>query len=230
MKVLIIEDDIDIANLVSIQVEELQGKETIVNTLSEAFKKVSEEEFNIIVLDLSLPDGDGIEFCKEFRKSNETTPILMLSARRGELDRVVGLEVGADDYLSKPFSLAELKARIKALLRRAMRVGNIPENSEIRIGSLRMIPHSHQAFVRGNELSLTAKEFSILMTFASNPTHVFSRSDLLNRVWGVQHEGYEHTVNSHLNRLRQKLEDDAKNPQIIQTVWGVGYKLNPDAL
>ncbi|MBF6057501.1 MULTISPECIES: response regulator transcription factor [Thiomicrorhabdus] len=230
MNVLIVEDDVDIARLVAIQVEELQGHAYSANTLEEASLIRQQHDFDLIVLDLSLPDGDGIDFCRELRKEDENTPVLMLTARGNELDRVVGLEIGADDYLSKPFGLAELKARMKALLRRVKRAQKPAETDVIEIGALKIEPNSHQAWLKGEALTLTAKEFAILVIFAQHPTQVFSRSDLLNQIWGIQHEGYEHTVNSHLNRLRKKIEDNPNQPQIIETVWGVGYKLNPDTL
>lgn len=229
--VLIIEDDIDIAQLVSIQVAELNGESQITDSIETASKLSQFETFDLIVLDLSLPDGDGIEFCKSFRKHNEHTPILMLTARSNEIDRVIGLEMGADDYLSKPFGLAELKARMKALLRRSQinETSNL-QPEEIQVGHLKIHTKNHQIWLDGAELTLTSKEFDILLLMAQNPNQVFSRLDLLEKVWGIQHDGYEHTVNTHLNRLRKKIEQDPANPKIIETIWGVGYKLNSMAL
>lgn len=229
---LIIEDDPDIARLVSIQIEELGGQVQVTDSIEYALKITQLEAFDLIVLDLSLPDGDGIDFCREFRQHNELTPLLMLTARSNELDRVLGLEMGADDYLSKPFGLSELKARIKALIRRSSRYQNASPNNheELQLGVLRIQPQYHQAWLSNELLTLTSKEFELLRFFATHPEKVFTRYDLLNQIWGLDHEGYEHTVNSHLNRLRKKIEQNPSSPKIIETVWGVGYKLNPEGL
>ncbi len=228
---LIIEDDPDIARLVAIQVESLQGSSHHVSYLDKAQRYCQSNSVAILILDLSLPDGDGLDFCRKFRQTNTTTPILMLTARSDEIDRVLGLELGADDYLSKPFGLAELKARIKALLRRSQVQKHPTKNSElIQVGGLTINSIKHQSHLHNISLTLTSKEFELLKLFATYPNQVFSRMDLLEKVWGIDHDGYEHTVNSHLNRLRKKLENDPANPKILETVWGVGYKLNSEQL
>jgi len=228
---LIIEDDQDIAELVALQIHPLNGTSSHVDRLHKAYQYIQNNTVDLIILDLSLPDGDGLDFCRQFRMENAITPILMLTARSDEIDRVLGLELGADDYLSKPFGLAELKARIKALLRRYQVNTSLPNSTKtIEIGSLIINLSQHQTFLHQQELNLTAKEFDLLKLFASHPGQVFSRMDLLEEVWGLHHDGYEHTVNSHLNRLRKKLEADPSNPKILETVWGVGYRLNSDSL
>ncbi|MDA3806579.1 MAG: response regulator transcription factor [Thiomicrorhabdus sp.] len=228
---LIIEDDPDIARLVAIQIESLRGSSHHVSYLDKAQRYCQSNSVAILILDLSLPDGDGLDFCRKFRQTNTTTPILMLTARSDEIDRVLGLELGADDYLSKPFGLAELKARIKALLRRSqIQKHPVMNNELIQVGGLTIDSTKHQSHLHNICLTLTSKEFELLKHFATYPNQVFSRMDLLEKVWGIDHDGYEHTVNSHLNRLRKKLETNPANPKILETVWGVGYKLNSEQL
>ncbi|MEA1988235.1 MAG: response regulator transcription factor [Pseudomonadota bacterium] len=228
---LIIEDDYDIANLVAIQIKSLQGTSHHVTNLSDAALYSQKQSVDIYILDLTLPDGDGLDFCKTIRLTDFATPILMLTARSNEVDRVLGLELGADDYLSKPFGLAELKARIKAILRRTHQSKNKREVTQgYEIGSLKIMLKSHQAWLNNQALTLTVKEFDLLSLFAQYPNQVFSRMDLLEHVWGIEHDGYEHTVNSHMNRLRKKIESNPENPLILETVWGVGYKLNSKSL
>ena len=167
---------------------------------------------DLLILDLMMPGLDGLELCKTLRMRGINTPILMLTAKSTELDRVLGLELGADDYLTKPFSLAELLARVKALLRRAelLRVaqGTHAQATSLRNGALEIFPVKRQVMVHGKTLDFTALEFDLLLHFAQSPGHVFSRSQLLNAVWGYTHDGYEHTVTTHINRLRAKLEAD----------------------
>ncbi|MEO8155363.1 MAG: response regulator transcription factor, partial [Rhizobacter sp.] len=168
--------------------------------------------------------------CKALRARGRSTPILMLTAKATELDRVLGLELGADDYLTKPFSLAELLARVKALLRRAdlLRAAQSSTQAQpgaMRNGDLEILPTKRQVRYRGEALDFTALEFDLLLHFASHPGHVFSRAQLLNAVWGYTHDGYEHTVTTHINRLRAKLEADPMRPQLILTVRGAGYKM-----
>ena len=188
-----------------------------------------EHASDLLVLDLMMPGLDGLEVCKALRARGRSTPILMLTAKSTELDRVLGLELGADDYLTKPFSLAELLARVKALLRRAelLRVAQVggAEGRTIRNGSLEIQPAKRQVRAAGQALDFTALEFDLLLHFASHPGHVFSRSQLLDSVWGYSHDGYEHTVTTHINRLRAKLEADPLHPEIILTVRGAGYKM-----
>ncbi len=227
-KALIVEDDLDIANLVRLQITSLKGEATMVSQLAQAKAFVASNVVDLLILDLTLPDGDGLEFCQHFRRHNHLTPILMLTARSDEQDKVTGLELGADDYLSKPFGLEELKARIKALIRRARVLQSI--DSTIQIGVLKLDLQAHQAWLSEKPLSLTTKEFELLKLFALSPNQVLTRHDLLSQVWGADFYGFEHTVSSHINRLRKKIEQDPAHPDILETVWGVGYRLNPEGL
>jgi DNA-binding response OmpR family regulator len=171
---------------------------------------------------------DGIETCREIRKETRHVPILMLTAKSSEIDKVVGLEMGADDYLTKPFGIPELLARVKALLRRVAALspsnGAAAPAAVIRRDGLEIDPERHEVRVDGTLVELTAREFALLTCFASHPGRVFNRAQLLDMVWGYSYEGYEHTVNTHINRLRRKIERDPANPHYIQTVWGVGYR------
>ena len=175
-----------------------------------------------------LPGMDGITLCREIRTFDQDTPILFLTAKTGEIDRVLGLELGADDYLTKPFSMRELLARVKALLRRVNR--GTPGASEsggagiLEFGEISLDPDKHQARLKGDALDLTVKEFELLSLFVRNPGRAYSRSDLLKLVWGYNFEGYEHTVNTHINRLRNKIEEDPAHPEYLLTVWGIGYR------
>jgi DNA-binding response OmpR family regulator len=181
-----------------------------------------------------MPKMDGLEVCKALRAKGSAAPILMLTAKSTELDRVLGLELGADDYLTKPFSLAELLARVKALLRRADLLAAAQANANaqgqkgatlIHNGELDINPSKRQVRYRGEAIDFTALEFDLLLHFASHPGHVFSRAQLLNAVWGYTHDGYEHTVTTHINRLRAKLEADPMRPELILTARGAGYKM-----
>ncbi len=175
-----------------------------------------------------LPGLDGLSICREIRSGPGYVPVLMLTAKSTELDRVLGLEMGADDYLTKPFSVAELSARVKALFRRvdAMASATVTEPSQqvLITDGLRIDPLRRRVFIKDQPVELTAREFDLLWHFASHPGQVFSRTQLLDTVWGYSHEGYEHTVNTHINRLRGKIEADPADPIFIQTVWGVGYR------
>jgi len=178
-----------------------------------------------MILDLMLPEMDGLEICRDLRSANVLTPILMLTARDSEADRVVGLEMGADDYLTKPFSVRELQARVKAMLRRMDMLNKpVPQSDELVIDNLVINAGRRKVVLNNQDIELTSTEFDLLIYMARQPGMVFSRAQLLDSVWGYQHSGYEHTVNSHINRLRNKLEQDPSKPEYILTVWGVGYK------
>ena len=185
--------------------------------------------WDAIVLDLMLPGIDGLEICRRARAATRHTPIIITSARGSEVHRILGLEMGADDYLAKPFSVLELLARLKALLRRVDAIAGALRGQvqALDAGDLRIDRLSRQVRLKGRPLELTPREFDLLLCFASHPERVFSRIELLNRVWGSRHEGYEHTVNTHINRLRAKIEPDPRNPVRIVTVWGSGYKYVP---
>lgn len=190
--------------------------------------KAESSKYDLIILDLMLPGLDGMEICRRIRSKSVYTPVLMLTAKSTELDRILGLEIGADDYVTKPFSVKELMARVKAIFRRIEEIksGNEPEQEIIYAGALVIDPLKRTVSSKGKSIELTAREFDLLSHFANNPGRVFSRSELLHTVWGYGHEGYEHTVNSHMNRLRAKIEDDPSKPEYILTVWGVGYKFS----
>jgi DNA-binding response OmpR family regulator len=176
-----------------------------------------------------LPGIDGLEICRRARAMTRYTPIIITSARSSEVHRILGLELGADDYLAKPFSVLELVARVRALLRRteAMARNARMESGRLALGNLDIDPVAREVWVDRKPIELTPREFDLLYFFARHPGRVFSRLDLLNQVWGYQHDGYEHTVNTHINRLRMKIEADPAEPRRILTVWGRGYKLAP---
>lgn len=194
-----------------------------------ALERFQPDKYDLIVLDLMLPGKvDGLEVCRQLRAQPGYIPILMLTARSAELDRVLGLEMGADDYLTKPFSIPELQARIKALLRRTDALTQSAASKEaedrIEVEGLEIDVDRRQVVLEGNPVNLTAKEFDLLLYFARHPGRVYTRMQLLDQVWGYSHEGYEHTVNSHINRLRAKIETNPAKPHYVLTVWGVGYK------
>lgn len=225
-QVLIIEDDPDIARLVALHLEDIECASHIAGDGAEGLRAFRRGGFDLVVLDLMLPGVDGVVVCQALRALPGYVPILMLTAKSAELDRVLGLEVGADDYLTKPFSIRELQARIKALLRRvaALRSRDTPEPARIVFGGLVIDEARRGVRVDGRKVVLTAKEFDLLLFFARHPGRVYNRAELLDKVWGYGHDGYEHTVNSHINRLRAKIELDPAKPRYMLTVWGVGYK------
>lgn len=282
--VLIVEDDMDIAHLIRVHLEDLSLTVEHAPTGAQALQLASQHEFSLVLLDLMLPDMSGLDICRQLRTQHPTQAIVMLTSRSSETDRVVGLELGADDYMTKPFSIRELQARVRTQLRRAalyqqslhsqsgsnneqhvtegeqraqsgvlangsspklMENGDFQQTSAAPVlsqtiptvtqatpalcqGALVIDQRSRQVTFAKTPIELTATEFELLVFLAEHPNHVFSREQLLNSVWGYQHSGYEHTVNSHINRLRKKLEHDPAKPDIVQTVWGVGYKFNPD--
>lgn len=227
-KILIIEDDPNIVDLLKIHIGDLGlVLETAVDGRS-GLALAEKGDYELIILDLMLPELDGLEVCKKIRETDKHTPILILSARSEELDKVLGLELGADDYLTKPFSIRELIARVKAILRRQevnseQEKTPVPEKA-LQIGELSIDVIKRKISIAGKPVDLTAKEFDLLLLFARHPGRAFTRNELLDRVWGYQFDGYDHTVNSHINRLRSKIEKDPANPVYIQTVWGVGYR------
>jgi DNA-binding response OmpR family regulator len=229
-RILVIEDDRDIAELIAMNLADLPAQITLAHEGREGLALALKGGWDAIVLDLRLPGMNGLDICRELRTQGTYMPILMLTARSGELDRVLGLELGADDYLTKPFSVLELQARIKALLRRSGYSATEPSanpllQSEIAEQGPLMVNRSERRVrLDGGELLLTPREFDLLWHFLKHPGRVFTRSDLLADVWGYGHDGYDHTVNSHINRLRSKLGDDRAEPRFIHTVWGVGYR------
>lgn len=223
--ILVVEDELDIAQLIKIHLSDVTDHISLVHDGEQAVQMAKQQTWDAIILDIKLPNMDGLEVCRRVRAENQWVPILMLTAKSSELDRVLGLEMGADDYLVKPFSVLELVARVKALLRRAQaaKQHDMPEENIV-YDDLKINPEQRAVTLSGKQVKLTAKEFDLLHFFASHPEKVYNRSQLLDRVWGYGHEGYEHTVNSHMNRLRSKIEADSHHPKYIETVWGVGYK------
>lgn len=234
-RILVIEDELDIAELIKISLMELSFDVELASSGEQAMTLLEENEYALVMLDVMLPGMSGLDVCRLLRTQKPEQAILMLTSRNSETDRVVGLELGADDYMSKPFSVRELQARVRGLVRRAKLVHELQKKQEdnsqsdnhITIGDLYIDTLSHQISVAGKVLDLTSTEYDLLRYLAKHPDQVFSRSQLLSSVWGYHHSGYEHTVNSHINRLRNKIETDATRPEIVQTVWGVGYKFNP---
>jgi DNA-binding response OmpR family regulator len=226
-KVLIIEDDRDIAKLVEMHISDLGCKCDLAHDGEVGLEKALKNQYDLIVLDIMLPGVDGLEICKEIRAEKNYIPILILTSRSEEFDKVLGLEFGADDYLTKPFSVRELVARVKAIFRR---VGAVKDDvagttrKQIQFRDLKIDLEKRTVACKGARVELTAKEFELLALFARNPGKVYSREALLDTVWGYKFAGYDHTVNSHINRLRAKIEADPAEPQYILTVWGVGYK------
>jgi two-component system OmpR family response regulator len=225
---LIIEDDPTLAELVQLHLRDVDCSADIADDGVTGLEMFKEGNYELVVLDIMLPRKDGLAVCRDIRRLPGYVPILMLTAKSTEFDRVRGLETGADDYLTKPFSVRELVARVKALLRRVDALapearGGI-DDELIEHGSMRISVPKRQVTVDGEIITLTAKEFDLLLHFARHPGQVFNRVQLLDQVWGYNHEGYEHTVNSHINRLRAKIESDPAKPKYILTVWGVGYK------
>jgi len=223
-RILLIEDDPDINNLVTINLKAMHLEVESCSDGQQGLAKAMANDFDLIVLDLMLPGVDGLEICRKLRADQVHTPILMLTARDSETDRVIGLEMGADDYLTKPFSIRELQARIKASLRRSALLQAPPEEETLEFDCLQINVAQRTVKLDRTALDLTSTEFDLLTYMARRPGHAFSRTQLLDGVWGYQHAGYEHTVNSHINRLRNKLETDQNDPRWIKTVWGVGYK------
>ncbi|MGS5086381.1 response regulator transcription factor [Hydrogenophaga sp. A37] len=232
-QILIAEDQTDIRDLLALNLRGAGYGVSETRDGPSALALQTEAGHDLLVLDLMMPGLDGLEVCKTLRARGDHTPILMLTAKSTELDRVLGLELGADDYLTKPFSIAELLARVKALLRRSelLRAAQAAQGqaadagASLVNGELEIQPVKRLARVRGVNLDFTALEFDLLLYFAQHPGHVFSRGQLLNAVWGYTHDGYEHTVTTHINRLRAKLEADPLRPDFILTVRGAGYKM-----
>jgi two-component system, OmpR family, alkaline phosphatase synthesis response regulator PhoP len=230
-KVLIIEDDKDIAELISIHLNDLVCEIEHCTNGELGLATAIEENYDLIILDIMLPGMDGLEVCKRLRAREIITPVLMLTAKSEEIDKVVGLEIGADDYLTKPFSIREFVARVKAILRRqrifAMAGDHVTGNT-LRIENLVVEQDKRKVTLDGNRIELTPKEYDLLVLLATHPGKSYSREDLLNLIWGYEFSGYEHTVNSHINRLRSKIESDFSKPHYILTTWGVGYRFNDE--
>ncbi len=227
-RALIIEDDDRIFDLISMHLQDMGFETEHAKEGPGGLKKALEKKYDLIVLDLMLPKLDGFEVCKRIRDRNKHVPLLMLTARSEEIDKVLGLELGADDYITKPFGIREFIARVNALMRRVeVNRGRGKEESEAEIlqyGPLAINCTNRTVQVDGRRIDLTNKEYDLLELLARNPGRAFNRRQLLDTVWGYQYEGYNHTVNSHINRLRSKIEVDPSNPKYVQTMWGYGYR------
>ena len=229
-RILVVEDDRDIAHLTAINLEDVGYQVETATDGDEGLELALSGRFELVVLDLMLPGVDGLEICRRVRGERPATLVLMLTAKTSEIDRVLGLEIGADDYLNKPFSMRELQARVKALLRRKVLLSSGASAGDapvMTIQDLTVDVDAREVRLAGDPVHLTTREFDLLVQFARNPGRVYTRTQLLDLVWGYGYDGYEHTVNSHINRLRAKIERDPANPVFIQTVWGVGYKFGP---
>lgn len=224
--ILIVDDEVHIVELIKYNLESNGYKTYAAYDGGEALKIVDENEIDLIILDLMLPVIDGIEVCKTLkrRESKANIPIIMLTAKGDEFDRILGLELGADDYITKPFSIRELVARVRVILRRS-KTEQIPGDT-IRIGDLLVDNSKHEAVKNGKKLDLTLKEFELLRYLVTNRGKVLTREFLLDRIWGYEYYGETRTVDVHIRHLRQKLEDDDKNPRLIETIRGIGYKFN----
>ncbi|MBW8191535.1 response regulator transcription factor [Neiella marina] len=228
-RILVIEDDQDINQLITMNLSDMNHTVDSCEDGASGYASAQKNGYDLIVLDLMLPHKDGLEICRDLRANQHATPILMVTARDSEADRVVGLEMGADDYLTKPFSVRELQARVKAMLRRTellKAAQQQPVLATMRFGDLEIDGAKRTVTNCGQLVELTSTEFDLLFHMANAPGQVFSRAQLLDQIWGYKHSGYEHTVNSHINRLRTKLELTPSQPRYVITVWGVGYKFN----
>ncbi len=231
-KALIVEDDPQIIQLLEIHLKDLGCEVFVANQGNQGLLKAIELHPDLIVLDIMLPEMDGIEVCQKIRANDLKSPIIMLTAKSEEIDKVLGLEVGADDYLTKPFSVREFIARVKAIFRRQkMTVAkNEPSDTPqlLEFDNLSINLEMRKVLLNNKRVDLSPKEFELLVLLSSNPGKSYDRTKLLNLIWGYDFQGYEHTVNSHINRLRAKIESDMSSPKFILTTWGVGYKFNEE--
>ena len=223
---LLVEDDDAIAAALRLHLEEAGYTLQRESDGLQAMAAIDRQRFALVLLDLMLPGADGYDVCRHLRKRHADVPVIMLSARSAEVHRVLGLELGADDYVAKPFSMLELVARVRALLRRIelLRAQPPPAAPELRFDRWRLDTVRRELRRENETVALTLREYDLLHFLLRHPDRPFSRSELLQRVWGAGFDGYEHTVNSHINRLRTKIEDDPREPRSIVTVWGVGYR------
>lgn len=230
-RILIVEDDSNIIELLTIHLRDLGCEVIAVRDGNHGLVTAKDTKFDLIILDLMLPGLNGMEVCRKIRQNDRHTPILMLTARSEEIDKVIGLETGADDYMTKPFSVREFIARVKVIFRRneeQLNAATSHSSPVITYGQLKIDVDKRKVTLYNTRIELSPKEFDLITLLASNPGKSYSRKTLLNLVWGYDFEGYEHTVNSHINRLRSKIEEDLSNPKYILTTWGVGYRFNED--
>jgi two-component system alkaline phosphatase synthesis response regulator PhoP len=230
-KLLIVEDDPAIQRMIGDYFRHV-GYDIVTASDGESGVRLAQSERPAaMILDLMLPKLDGLSVCRQVRERNSSLPIIMLTAKDDVVDKVLGLEMGADDYLTKPFSLRELEARLKTVLRRTRtRPGDSDDADQIPIlrGDLRIDPGRREVTVNGRAIELTPKEFELLSLFAAHPGRVYSRKYLLENIWDYTYSGYDRTIDSHINRLRSKIEENPDEPKMVLTVWGVGYKFNDE--
>ena len=230
-RALVVEDDPDIANLVMVSLRDINVQADIIGNGAEGLRHATSKSYDIIILDIMLPGMDGIEVCQRIRQQQITTPILMLTARSEEIDKVLAIDLGADDYMTKPFSIRELLSRVKARMRRFetdQQPGALTQLPRYAFGDLTLDVATRRVALAGKPVDVTAKEFDLLTLFMKHPGRAFSRMELLELVWGYSYQGYEHTVNSHINRLRMKIEQQPVAPKYILTIWAVGYKFSDE--
>lgn len=224
-KILIVEDEVAIADLEKDYLE-LSGFDVeVANDGLIGYQKAMEEDYNLVILDLMLPGMDGFEICRKLREE-KNTPIIMVSAKKDDIDKIRGLGLGADDYMTKPFSPSELVARVKAHLSRYERlIGSAAEvNKVIEIRGLKIDTTARRVWVNGQEKTFTTKEFDLLTFLASHPNHVYTKDELFSEIWDMESIGDIATVTVHIKKIREKIEMDTSNPQYIETIWGVGYR------
>ncbi|TOQ46033.1 DNA-binding response regulator [Vibrio parahaemolyticus] len=230
--ILLIEDDDDLAELVQMHLKFQGHQVSRESSVAAGRNTYQQQSFDLVILDRGLPDGDGLDICHHLRQQQDWTPVLVLTARDGEMDKVDGLEADVDDYITKPFSVLEFQARVRNVLRRVNQVAEKPtpekaEDGALNFGDLKIIPQLHQVSLNDKDVALTATEFTLLQFLATRPGRVYSKDELLDHVWNTNHAGYHHTVCSTINRLRSKLLLSDSEHHFIQTVWGVGYKFQP---
>lgn len=222
-KVLVVEDDASVRELLAQNLKDNGFHVTDTLDGNRGLELALSDSYDLVILDVALPGKDGLEICRTLRARGIRAAIMMLTTRGEEIDKVLGFELGADDYVTKPFSVREVAVRAKALIRRTSGE-EMHQQKILEAGDFKIDLDSHEAFAHGDKLDLTSTEFDLLTFFLKNVGRTFSRDQLLNSVWGYSSSAYEHTVNTHINRLRAKIEPDPANPTHIQTVWGVGYK------
>ncbi|REG91428.1 response regulator transcription factor [Algoriphagus antarcticus] len=229
-KVLIVEDDPNISQLIHIHLKDLDYEIKVRNNGLKGFEEANSHPYDLIILDIMLPEMDGIAICQRLRALDNFTPILMITAKSEEIDKVIGLESGADDYITKPFKIREFIARVKAIIRRQDQFVMLAAKDVklIKFKFLEIDEKKRKVLLLNKRVDLTPKEFDLLVLLAKNPGRSYSRSELLELIWGYDFSGYEHTVNAHINRLRAKIEADPNNPIYILTTWGVGYRFNDE--
>ncbi len=224
-RILIVEDEVAIADIERDYLELSEYEVVTENNGQKGLERALAEDFDLVILDIMLPDADGFEICRRLREKKEM-PILMVSAKKDDIDKIRGLGLGADDYITKPFSPSELVARVKAHLARYERLagGAGPKNSVIEIRGLKIDKTARRVFINGVERQFTTKEFDLLTFLASNPNHVYSKEELFKEIWNMESMGDIATVTVHIKKIREKVEEDTSNPQYIETIWGVGYR------